>query len=83
MNKVLVEICIPATGDRFDIFVPTDVPIRDLNKVLVDGVAEITNGRYVVSNGEQLCLKEPAGLLDPARSLQDYGIKDGMQLYLI
>ena len=83
MNKVLVEIRIPAVSNRFDIFVPTDVPIKTLNGILADGVAELTNGKYIVSGYEQLCLKEPSGLLNPSYTLQDYGIKAGMTLYLI
>ena len=83
MNKVLVEICIPAISDRFDIFVPVDVTIQDLNRVIADGVAEITNGRYVPSGWEQLCLSETEGVLHPMQCLLDYGIKDGTKLYLI
>lgn len=83
MNKVLVEIYIPAIGEHFDIFVPVDVSIRDVTKVITDGVVEITNGKYVASNCELLCLKEPAGLLDPSCTLGDYGVKVGTQLYLI
>ena len=83
MNKILVEICIPASGDHFDIFVPVDIPIGELNDVIASGIAEITDGRYIHSKREQLCLKEPAGVLDPALTLQDYSIRDGMQIYLI
>ena len=83
MNKVLVKICVPSTGDCFDMFVPIDVPIRDVTRILADGVAELTNGSYLSSKTEQLCQKEPTGLLNPALSLQDYGICDGMQFYLI
>jgi hypothetical protein len=83
MNKVLVEICIPAIGKRFDIFVPTDVPIEDVRKVIAGGVAEITNGKYIQSGEEQLCLREPEGVLNPSYCLQDYGIKDSTQLFLI
>ena len=83
MNKVLIEIYIPAIGEHFDIFVPVDVPIQELTVILADGISEITNGKYLSSKSEQLCTKEPAGILNPALTLQDYGIKDGMQLYLI
>lgn len=83
MNKVLVELHIPATGDRFDTFVPVDVPIKDLIGVFAGGVAEITNGKYVVSGSEHLCMKESTGLLNPRLSLKDYGVKNGMRLYLV
>ena len=83
MSKVLVEIYVPAISEHFDVFIPVDVPIRDVTKVITDGVVEVTNELYVASNCEQLCLKEPAGLLDPLRTLEDYGVKIGMQLYLV
>ena len=83
MNKILVEIYVPAIGEHFDIFVPVDVPIRDVTKVITDGVVEVTNERYVASQCEQLCLNEPVGLLDPLRTLEDYGVKIGMKLYLV
>lgn len=83
MNKVLIEIHIPAIYDHFDIFAPIDIPIKDLNVIIANGVTEITNGKYISSECEQLCLKEPSGLLNPSLTLQDYGIKDGTQLFLI
>ena len=83
MSKVLVELHVPAIDEHFDTFVPVDVPVRDLVSVIADGVAEITNDRYITSKCEQLCMVEPVGMLSPALCLEDYGIKDGMQLFLV
>lgn len=83
MNKILVKICVPVTGDEFDMFVPVDVPIKDVTRVMADGVVDVTNGRYLTSGLEQLCLRAPDGVLNPSLTLEDYGICDGMSLYLI
>ena len=83
MNRVLIELFVPAINDHFDIFAPSDVPIEKLNGIIANGVAEITNGIYVVSGQEHVCLREPRGVLDPALTLQDYGVTDGTPLYLI
>ncbi len=83
MNKVLIEIHIPSIYDHFDVFVPSDVPLKDLHGIIANGVSEITNGKFVATGCEQLCSKSPFGLLNPALTLQDYGIKDGTHLYLI
>lgn len=83
MNKVLIELYIPAIDDHFDIFVPVDIPIKDLTKVIINGIVEITNEKYVPSHGEQLCMLEPSGILNPMYTLFDYGIIDGAQLYLV
>lgn len=83
MAKVLIEICVPAIDEHFDVFVPVDVPIQELNGIIANGISELTNGKYIASERERLCLKKPAGVLQPECTLQDYGIKNGMQLYLI
>ena len=83
MNKILVEVYVPAIGEHFEIFAPVDIPIGVVTKVITDGVVEVTNERYVASNCEQLCLKESVGLLNSRCTLADYGIKNGMQLYLV
>ncbi len=83
MNKVLIEIHIPSIYDHFDVFVPSDVALKELHAIIADGVSEITNGKFVASGSEQLCSKDPCGLLNPALTLQDYGIKDGAKMYLI
>lgn len=83
MNKILIEIYVPAISESFEIFVPGDVPVNDLKGIIASGVVEITNGKYIASGCEQLCLKNPAGVLNPSLTLQDYGIKDGTEFYLI
>jgi len=83
MNKALVELYVPAIGDHFDMFVPVDAPIGELTEVIADGIVELTNGKYVASKYEQLCLRVPAGLLNPELTLQDYGVRDGTRLYLV
>ena len=83
MNKVLVKVFVPAIGDSFDMFAPPDVPIANVCRVMADGVAEITSDKYLSSGLERLCFASPSGILDPARCLQDYGVCDGTQLYLI
>lgn len=83
MNKVLIKLYVPAIYEYFDIFAPIDVPIGELNGIIASGVEELTSRRYIVSGCEQLCLKEPTGLLNPLLSLQDYDAKNGMKLYLI
>ena len=83
MNKVLVKICVPATGESYDMFVPVDVPIKDVSRVMASGVSELTNGRYLSSGLEQICLREPTGIFNPSLTLMDYGVQNGMSPYLI
>lgn len=83
MNTVLVGIHFPVVRISYDAFVPKDVPIHDLISIIINGLVELSNGKYTPSGLEMMFLKDPQTLLNPACSLQDYHIKDGMQLYLL
>lgn len=83
MNTVLVGIHFPVVRMSYDAFVPRDVPIKDLICIMVNGIVELSNGKYTPSGLEMLFLREPQILMRPERALQDYDVKDGMQLYLL
>lgn len=83
MEKVLTGIHVVAVGRKYDAFVPADMEISQLTSIIANGVAELTDGKYESSGLEMLSLMEPESLLNPALTLNDYQVKDGMQLYLI
>lgn len=83
MEKVLLNIYIPATGGTFDVFVPINLPIKELTPVIANGISELSGGKYYVSKHEMLCSEEESGPLNPNRTLQEYGIQDGTHLYMI
>lgn len=83
MDKALLSICIPSINTVYDAFVPVYIPISELTSIIAAGVSDITNGKYEPSKLEMLSLKEPEYLLNPQLTLKDYGVADGMQLYLL
>lgn len=83
MEKILIGLFVPAAEERYDIFVPADLDIAALTRILADSVEELCNGRFCCSNQEMLVRKDPDTLLDPSRALSDYGIRDGTQIVLI
>ena len=83
MGTIRVGLSVPAINWRSDLCVPTEVPIALLTTVLAKGVADLSDGRYSVSDRELLTLREPSLLLHPDKCLQDYGMQDGAQLILL
>ena len=83
MEKVLVGIHAPAANLKYDAFVPADLQILRLTSILAEGIAELTDGKYEPSGLEMLSRQDPESLLNPSLTLNDYQIRDGMQLYLI
>ncbi len=83
MGKILVGLSVPAINWRSDLFVPPEESVAQLTKVLAKGVADLSDGRYTVSDNELLTLREPNLLLQPDKCLMDYGVQDGAQLVLL
>lgn len=83
MEKVLVGIHAAGAGVKYDAFVPTDMQISQLAAIIANGISELTDGKYESSGFEMLSQKEPERLFDPSLTLEDYQVRDGMQLYLI
>ncbi len=82
MDKILICLQVPAISRSFDVFVPLDMKINELIKVIAKGVVEMSNNSYISSNEENLNLKNNI-LLNPMLTLQSYGIKDGEEIFLI
>lgn len=83
MDKILVCVHVPSVETTYDAFVPLDLPIAELTAIIADGFHDLTAGKYEVSKLEMLSLMEPRLLLDPKHSLRDYGVEDGMHLFMI
>lgn len=82
MRKTLIGLYVPAAQERFDLLVPADLNIETLSSLLISGVTELCNGRYIPSRQGMLTLRNPDMLLHPEKTLADYGIEDGAQLVL-
>ena len=83
MNKILVGLSVPAINWHADLFIPPEAQIAQLTAVLAEGVADLSDGRYTVSENELLTLRDPDKLLQPDKCLSDYGVQDGAQLVLL
>lgn len=82
MKKTLVGLSVPAIQEQFDLLVPVNMDIAELVKLLAEGVMELYSGHYVPSEMSLLTMKEPDLLLQPGKTLEDYGAADGTQLVL-
>ena len=82
MEKLLVSVYVTSLQERFDLFIPTMLPIQELIQLIVQGLVELSNGRYEPSGMELLCLKEPAALLHQKKTPADIALRNGDELIL-
>ena len=83
MGKLLVRISVPAISDRFDIWVPDFLPIRELIPLIVETLEQMTRNAYASSHSEVLCLTDPQRILPEDGTLKSLGVRNGEQLILI
>lgn len=83
MEKILLNIYMPAIAESFDVFAPTEIPVASVISIIVESVINLSNGRYCASNREMMMTYRPERLLDPDRTLADYGVKDGDRALII
>ena len=82
MAKILIGLYVPSIEEKFDLFVPTDLPIGELCTLLANGLEQATDGHYKASGNELLCLVRPDQLLSRAQTLDEYMVENGDQLAL-
>lgn len=80
MDKVLVNLFIPAINEHFDVFIPRFLLVKEVCLLLGDAIQELSNGSYVSSGQELLCSIEKLQILRYERSLLEYGIQNGEHL---
>ena len=83
MEKLLITLVVPALEQRYDLFVPQDVPIRTVIEVMVNGVRDLSDERYQSSGREMLMSPRFDLPLQAEQTLCAYGIRDGEILILI
>ena len=82
MEKISITVRIPALGTSFDFIVPTNMAVRDVQKLIV----KILSSEYGISDSVSDLLLfdyEDASVLRLECSLNQLGIGDGAKLVLM
>ncbi len=83
MDKVLVTLTVPVISEKYDIWIPTFLEIREVKRLLAKAVVELSGGRYVSSGNEILIEKETNHQLAESDVIQQYDIKNGNNLIMM
>ena len=81
MDKVLIELYIPAIREHFDVFVPNFL-ICILRQLLGKSVEELSDNRYVSSGKEILCDYKTFMIFNDEKCLKDYKVQNGAKLMM-
>lgn len=83
MNKILVEIFVPAADKRFDVYIPPESRISEILLLTSKLLSELSDGKYKATDETVLCDEKSGKVLDVNMTAFELEIKNGLGLMLI
>lgn len=81
--KILLNIHVPAIGQKYDVLVPNFLRIKSVTTLVASAVENLSDHLYVSSGEECLCSAEKNIVLRANATLEKYGIKNGDHLVMM
>lgn len=83
MNKITVELYLPAAREHYDVRIPGDSRIGEIIPLLEACMAELAEGYFVPNSDSLLCDRKTGVVLNVNLTANEMGILNGTQLMLI
>lgn len=82
-NKALVEISVPAAGQKYDVYIPLESKMSDVVKLVAAALSDLSEGKYKATDEAILCDAESGIIFNINMEVAELGIKTGSHLMLI
>lgn len=82
-NKALVEISIPASTKKFDVYIPLDCRMSEVVKMVSSALSDLSCGNYKATDEAVLCDADTGIIFNVNMEVAELGIKTGSHLMLI
>lgn len=83
MDKVLVSVRVPAMDETYDIFLPPESPMYEVQELIKKAVSAMSHGQYLTGTDSILCFGNNGGIVNINLSVRELGIRNGSRLILI
>lgn len=81
MQKILVEVSIPLIGEKYDMFIPINLTIYNVLKLIVKTINEngilLNEGTYTAYNSDNGCI------LDVNSIVKKSGLQNGSRITIV
>lgn len=83
MDKVLVEILVPAAEKSFDVFIPQTSKMSEIVALTSKALSELSNGKFKPDSTSIICDAKTGHIFNINASIYELEIKNGSKLMLI
>lgn len=82
-NKALVEISVPASNQKFDVYIPLESKMSEVIKMVSKAISDLTDDKYKATDESILCDADTGIIYNVNIEVAELGIKTGSHLMLI
>jgi len=83
MRKVLVEVYVPAAGQKHDFFLPCHLMLHDVLTMVGNVATDLSGGRFKNDADTVLCRRADGFMLNINLTVAELQLQDGSQLMLV
>lgn len=82
-DKALVEISVPASGEKFDVYIPLESKMSEVIRMAANALSDLSEGKYIATEDAVLCDADTGIIYNVNIEVAELGIKTGSRLMLI
>lgn len=83
MEKILIEVFVPAIEKTFDVYIPPTLKMHEVEMLLSSAISELSSGYFAKSPDTVLCERKNGIIIDINKSASELGLQNGSNLMLI
>ena len=82
-NKILIELEIPLIEAKYDLFIPINMKVGTIKRLIEEALIELTDGAYEPKETSNLYSKQTGIIYDINKTIRDTDLKNGSGIILI
>ena len=83
MDKVIIEVYVPALDQAFDIFIPLRSQMHEVLSLIKKAIMDLSDGYFVATDETAICYRETGKIINVNMTVFELGIRNGSKLMLI
>ena len=83
MDKVLIDIFLPAINRSFEVYIPLDSKFYEITPLVSKMLSELSNGLFISGDDSVLYDRKTGNILNINMSARQLNIKNGDNLMLL
>lgn len=82
-DRVLVEISLPASDMRYDVYLPKDCVLIDVLMMVTGAFSELSRGMFNADASTVLCDADSGIIYNLDKTVDELGLRNGSKLLMI